>query len=108
ISRIFSEFPRLLKYSRAGFVKLQGSTAKREFWILSITKAAYFAVFLGLPLIFSGFAWWLVIVGFLVMHITAGLFMSTVFQMAHLVELAVQPLPDEHGVIASEWMVHEL
>src|SRR5690606_3625467 len=38
ISRIFSEFPRLLKYSRAGFVKLQGSTAKREFWILSITK----------------------------------------------------------------------
>jgi linoleoyl-CoA desaturase len=34
--------------------------------------------------------------------------MSTVFQMAHLVEIAEQPLPDEHGIIPSEWAIHEL
>ncbi len=108
ISRVFSEFPRLLKYNKAGFVKMQGSTAKKEMLILTLTKLGYFAVFLGLPMIFSAFSWWLILLGFITMHVVGGLFMSTVFQMAHLVELAAQPLPDEFGVIESEWTVHEL
>ncbi|HYG52902.1 MAG TPA: fatty acid desaturase, partial [Flavobacteriales bacterium] len=61
-----------------------------------------------LPLLFSGFSWWLVLLGFLVMHATAGLLMSTVFQMAHMVEEALQPIPNERGIIENEWAIHEL
>jgi linoleoyl-CoA desaturase len=31
-----------------------------------------------------------------------------VFQMAHVVEEATQPLPAGEGVIENEWMIHEL
>ena len=34
--------------------------------------------------------------------------MSTVFQMAHLVEEAKQPIPDDTGCMDNEWAVHEL
>lgn len=34
--------------------------------------------------------------------------MSAIFQMAHVVEGAVQPLPNAEGIIETEWAVHEL
>jgi linoleoyl-CoA desaturase len=34
--------------------------------------------------------------------------MSTIFQMAHVVEGAKQPLPDSEGVLHEEWAVHQL
>jgi linoleoyl-CoA desaturase len=108
VSRIFSEFFKLVKYNKAGYTTQQGSTPRKEMIRLALTKAAYFAVIVGLPMIFAPFSWWLILLGFIVMHAVAGIFMSTVFQMAHIVEVAGQPLPDEQGIIANEWMVHEL
>jgi linoleoyl-CoA desaturase len=108
LSRTISEFFRLKKYSKAGITKQQGTTPKKEMILLLITKAAYLIMMIGLPIMFSNFSWWLILLGFLVMHNIAGLFMSTVFQMAHLVEIAKQPLPDTDGMINNEWMIHEL
>ena len=42
------------------------------------------------------------------MHWVGGLIMSTIFQMAHVVEGAVQPLPNAEGIIETDWAVHEL
>jgi linoleoyl-CoA desaturase len=42
------------------------------------------------------------------MHFTAGMIMSTIFQMAHVVQGAEQPLPDAKGIIHMEWTVHQL
>ncbi|MCD6068956.1 MAG: acyl-CoA desaturase [Bacteroidetes bacterium] len=108
ISRVFSEFFRLVKYNKAGYTKQQGSTPKKEMVRLVLTKFAYLVLIIGLPMLFSGFSWWMILLGFLVMHAVAGILMSTVFQMAHLVEIAEQPLPDEQGTIHHEWMAHEL
>jgi len=108
LSRMFTEIGQLIKYNKAGITKQQGSTPKKEMTKLILAKAVYLGVILALPLIFSGFSWWLILLGFLVMHFTAGIFMSTVFQMAHIVEEAEQPLPDNEGVIHNEWTIHEL
>jgi linoleoyl-CoA desaturase len=108
ISRITKDFSQLIKYNRAGITQKQGSSPQKEMIKLLLTKFFYLVLIIGLPLIFSGLSWWMVLLGFLVMHITAGLLMSTVFQMAHLVEEAEQPLPDENGVIGNEWTIHEL
>jgi linoleoyl-CoA desaturase len=75
---------------------------------LTLTKVAYLGVFLVLPMLIAPFSWWIVLLGFLTMHLTAGVFMTTVFQMAHLVEEAEQPVPNGQGVIENEWTIHEL
>jgi len=68
----------------------------------------YFIIFLGIPLWLSLFSWWQVLLGFIVIHLTAGMIMSTIFQMAHVVEGAEQPLPDSDGVIHHDWLTHQL
>lgn len=108
LSRAINEFGQLIRYNKAGITKQQGSTPKKEMTRLVIAKVAYFGVILALPLIFSSYSWWLVTLGFLIMHIVAGVFMSVVFQMAHVVEEAQHPLPDEVGAIYNEWAIHEL
>jgi linoleoyl-CoA desaturase len=108
LSRMVSEFSRLAKYNKTGITRQQGACPRKEMVRLSLSKAAYLIIIIGLPLLFSSFSWWLILLGFVVMHLVAGIFMSTVFQMAHLVEIANQPLPDEQGVINNEWMIHEL
>jgi linoleoyl-CoA desaturase len=42
------------------------------------------------------------------MHLVAGMIMSTIFQMAHVVEGLIQPLPETEMVIQKEWMVHQM
>lgn len=108
ISRTVNDFSQLVKYNKTGITKQLGSTPKKEMIWLVFTKVVYLAIIIGLPLIFSGFSWWLILLGFFIMHFTAGLFMSTVFQMAHLVEEAEQPVPNKEGMIDNEWTIHEL
>ena len=108
LSRAVSEFGQLIRYNRSGLTHQQGSTPVKEMFRLIISKAAYLFIILVLPLIVSGYSWWLVILGFLIMHLVAGFFMSVVFQMAHVVEGAEHPLPDVTGNIYNEWTIHEL
>jgi linoleoyl-CoA desaturase len=75
---------------------------------LVITKIIYFSILVGLPLLVTDFKWWQVLIGFSILHVTAGMIMSTVFQMAHVVEGTEQPMPDTNGVIKNEWIVHQL
>lgn len=108
LSRTVNEFKQLNRYNKKGITRQQGSTPRKEMIKLALTKAAYLIVFLVLPMLIASFSWWLVLLGFLTMHLTAGMFMTIVFQMAHLVEEAEQPLPNGQGVIENEWAVHEL
>lgn len=108
IARVFRDFGQLRGYNKTGVTQKMGTTPAREMTRMIITKAIYLFVIIGFPFLFSGFSWWLIVLGFLVMHFTAGVFMSTVFQMAHIVEEASQPQPNSEGVIETEWMIHEM
>lgn len=108
LSRTVNEFKQLSRYNKKGLTCQQGSTPRKEMIKLTLTKAAYLSVFLVLPMLIAPFSWWIVLLGFVTMHLTAGIFMTIVFQMAHLVEEAEQPLPNVQGVIENEWTIHEL
>ena len=58
-------------------------TAKNHiiFWV---TKIMYFSFYMVLPIMVWGFGPWLL--GFLTLHVTMGLTLSLVFQLAHVVE----------------------
>jgi linoleoyl-CoA desaturase len=52
--------------------------------------------------------WWQIILGFLVLHAVAGLVLSLVFQLAHVVESTDFPEPDATGTIQNDWAIHQL
>lgn len=82
--------------------------ATREYVTLFVTKAAYYFLFLGLPMLVLDFAWWQVLLGFVAMHIVEGLVLGLVFQLAHVVEGTSFPVPTSGGNIEEAWAVHQL
>lgn len=108
LSRTVGEFFQLARYNKTGVTKQQGHSPTREMIRLVLAKIGYVVIIIGLPLLLTSFSWWIILLGFITMHVVAGLFMSTVFQMAHLVEIANQPIPDTEGIIHNEWAIHEL
>ncbi len=91
---------------KIGDTKVAGMTISEHivFWM---TKLIYtFFIFL-LPIINIGLIE--TIVGYLVMATVCGVVISTVFQLAHVVENVDFPLPDEKtNKIENEWAVHQV
>lgn len=75
---------------------------------LIMWKAIYFTYMFVLPMVFLGFSFMQLFIGFLIMHTIAGLILSIVFQLAHVVEDTKFPVPDEKGNIQNEWAIHQM
>ena len=63
---------------------------------------------LVIPILFFNIAWWKILIGFFIMHYVAGLILSIVFQLAHIVEDTDMPLPDKTGNMKNTWAIHQL
>jgi linoleoyl-CoA desaturase len=71
-------------------------------------KALYYTYMIVLPLWLLDVAWWQFAIGFVTIHLTAGVILGVVFQLAHVVEG-----PDHHTAHGTEmmedaWLVHEI
>ena len=102
------DFVQYVQFIKAGQHR---DSATRKFLTLMgliIWKAIYFTYMFVLPMIFLHYSFGQLIIGFLIMHTLAGLILSIVFQLAHVVEDAKFPIPDEKGNIESEWAIHQL
>lgn len=108
LAKLTKDFTQLATYNKAGITKNYKFNPTLEYIKMVVFKLAYISVIIGLPILYTQFTWWQVILGFFIMHWTAGAILSTVFQMAHVVEGAEQPLPDKNGVVNCDWTVHEL
>lgn len=106
--KMVKDFSQLHDFNRKGVTKSQKRSPNFEMMKMTVLKLAYLALFIGLPIWVSGFAFWQVLIGFFVMHWIAGCILSTIFQLAHVVEGAAQPLEKARGLIENDWMVHEL
>jgi linoleoyl-CoA desaturase len=108
IAKLGNDFKQLADYNNTGLTRQQNAKPRREFARLIALKLLYVFVCLGLPLLLSGFSWWLVVLGFFTMHFTGGGIMAIIFQMAHIAEEADQPILNTEGNIENEWAIHEL
>lgn len=106
ITMLTNDFIRLYKYHKAGLVKSQNKKMARELIKMFIRKSIYLTIIIGLPLWFTHYNFWQILIGFLIMHWVAGIILSFVFQMAHVVEGADQRLLDEE--MKTDWSVHQL
>lgn len=73
-----------------------------------LMKLAYFGVFFALPTLVFHIPFGLILAGFLVMHFSAGLVLTVIFQLAHSVEGTQYPLPNADGIIQKDWAVHQM
>lgn len=80
----------------------------QEFILLFVTKAVYYTYTIVLPLIFLPITWWQFLIGYVVMHMVAGIILGIVFQLAHTVEDTDQTAVSDKGVIDNNWAIHQM
>lgn len=106
---IFSDFPRMKNYLQRKLSYANSKGPSKQWIGLILTKALYFSFWILIPILVLDLAWWKVIIGFCVMHYTAGIILSLVFQLAHVIGDAEMPLPDEKtGTMKNTWAIHQL
>lgn len=79
----------------------------KEHLIFWFSKLVNVIVYIAIPVYFVGWGAWGL--GFAVMHITMGLTLALVFQLAHVVEHAeFEVVGTDDKVIENEWAVHQV
>jgi len=104
---ITTDFKQMRSYLKRKLSYGEAKSPKILWTTLLITKTIYFTIWIVLPILI-GITWWKVLVGFFVMHYTAGLILSVVFQLAHVVKETANPVPNENGEIENTWAIHQL
>lgn len=78
-------------------------------WItLFVMKALYYTYIIILPLIYLDITFLQWLIGFLSLHLTAGFILGVIFQLAHVVEETMHPIPNEEHMIDNHWAIHEM
>ena len=103
-----NDFIKLLRYYRNGMLKQQRASFNQAYTRMISLKLVYLFFMLVLPVLLTPLLWWQVLIGFLVMHFTTGFILSVIFQMAHIVEGAHQPMPNDEGNMENAWAIHQL
>tara|TARA_B100000963_G_scaffold105863_1_gene91862 strand:+ start:61 stop:1161 length:1101 start_codon:yes stop_codon:yes gene_type:complete len=75
---------------------------------LILTKAIYMFIWIAIPILVLKLVWWKILIGFFLMHYTAGLILSVIFQLAHVMDEADMPLPEKDGTLKNTWAIHQL
>jgi linoleoyl-CoA desaturase len=104
---ITTDIKQMRRYIKRGLSYGEFQSPIKQWTILVITKIIYISMWIALPIII-GITWWKVLLGFFVMHYTAGLILSVVFQLAHIVEETDNPEPNELGEMENTWAIHQL
>ena len=104
---ITTDFKQMHNYLKRKLSYGKFPNPAKEWTVLIITKAFYYLIWIVLPLLILDVAWWKVLIGFFVMHYTAGIILSVVFQLAHVVPKTEMPLPDEKGNMKRTWAIHQ-
>lgn len=102
------DFARMARYRKMGLVDQAKADYKKEMRILIASKVGYIGYMLVLPALISGFAWWQAALGFVFLHMVAGLSLSLIFQPAHVEESTTFYQPDENNKLPEAWAVHQL
>ncbi len=103
-----SDFKRMARYMKGKLAYGKLPSAFVNWSTLVMTKLLYVLVWLVIPFIFLDIAWYKILLGFFIMHYVAGVILSVIFQLAHVVDDAQTPLPDNTGTMKNSWAIHQL
>lgn len=104
---ITTDFKQMRNYLGRNLSYGQPQSPARLWTVLVITKIIYVLIWIVTPIL-AGILWWKVLLGFFVMHYTAGIILSVIFQLAHVVDETQNPTPGENGEMENTWAIHQL
>lgn len=105
------DYLQVVRYNRCSLLGKQKISLKKAITTITLFKVLYYAYILILPILFSGQSWYIVIAGFFLMHCSAGLLLSCIFQPAHIVEASAfaRPIRSEgRSLMEDSWAIHEI
>jgi linoleoyl-CoA desaturase len=79
-----------------------------EWLFLVISKSLYYFAMIVVPLLVLDITWWQFGIGFLTLHLTAGLILGVIFQLAHVVEPTEHLEEDAAGAMKGAWMLYQM
>ena len=100
------DFFKAFEYQKLGLLKSKKSFSFFIFTIF-LKKLIYFAIIIGLPIILLPISTAWILTFFLVMHLTAGIILSLIFQPAHVMESSEFFESNDHEY-KENWLVHQL
>ena len=71
-------------------------------------KIFYYSYMVVLPIIILPFAWWQILLGFVLMHYVTGGTLATIFQLAHVMPETMNKLEIVDNSMEENWFVHQL
>jgi linoleoyl-CoA desaturase len=101
------DFLQIVRYNKMGYLKAANTSFGLELSILVSTKILYYAYILLPYFLISEMTFMNWLIGFLIMHATAGLTLAIIFQLAHVTERNEFPLP-ENGELETNFIEHQL
>jgi linoleoyl-CoA desaturase len=104
----YKDYRLLFLYNAKGLLKKEKISLRGALVELSIYKVIYFGYALVLPIMFSGMSWQYVVAGFLLLHAVAGLALSCIFQLAHVLESSEFNMPNDDRRMENSWAIHQL
>jgi linoleoyl-CoA desaturase len=84
------------------------SHPRKEYFRLFFFKFLYYFLFIALPIIMIDMPWYTVVGGFILGHLFGGFAIVIIFMLAHVVEEAHFPMPDNEGNIEDTWAVSQM
>lgn len=105
---LFADFQQMKRYTKRKLSYLNSKRPSLQWTGLFLTKIIYFSIWIVLPILFIDAPWWTVLIGFVAMHYTAGIILSLIFQLAHVVEDAEMHEAHKSGTMKNTWAIHQL
>jgi len=105
---VAKDIVQFVKFTRNGTNPHTGTDNKIIFLKIALSKIIYLFVIFVVPVFYFKIPFLEVLAGYLLMHFTAGIILTVVFQLAHTVEGTSHPLPNALGNIENDWAIHQL
>jgi linoleoyl-CoA desaturase len=102
------DFRQVYDYHKKDLLRKEKLTLGKAMLQLTIYKLLYYTYIFVIPVFVMGISWQMVLIGFLIMHFTAGLLLSCIFQLAHVMEECEFPMPTDDRKMENNWAVHQL
>lgn len=105
---VAKDFIQYFKYRKEGTNRFTKAENTKYFVSMVFLKLLFFTYMIVLPIVVQGYSVSLIIWAFVLMQAIGGLVLGIVFQLAHSVEEAEFPLPNDQNIIENEWAIHQM
>jgi linoleoyl-CoA desaturase len=102
------DFFQLFAYRKKGVNRESKAGFYRQLFSLIGIKAFYYFYMMFIPVYFFHYSFGAIILAFVMLHVTCGLILSVVFQLAHTVEGTSFPQPNNANEIENDWAIHQM